>query len=389
MPVPANMENYTVPGGIKLFFNTGTGERDLGNIMELDLEPGTEELEHYTNRSGARRKDKVITLEEKLTLKFKLDEPVIEHLQYFFKGGDITAQGAGTANAEVKAVLTGVGFVSLGAYYGLSAVTVRQFLDRCFLQDASAGGTFVDNSAEADSLGGTAFEIIAEADDKLYLMKATPFTEVYFDFGTPGEYTGVAFKYWNGTEWTAVSNLTGAAAALAADGKATWDLPAGWTKTTINGYNGYAIEITATAVTTAALVNSIRQDAVVNVDYVLDAGSAGAEGRQDGRIARLAGGFLADGEEVKAAFTYTTWTALKMPIAASAFVEGAARLEMHPTEGRGLKKDFVFPKTMLKPQGAISFDDKKWMEVPLSLEVLDNSEVTPDTPYGYILDYDV
>lgn len=388
MPVPANIANYTVPGGIKLFFNNGTGERDLGNIVELDLEPGTEELEHFSNRSGARRKDKIITLEEKLTLKFKLDEPMIENLQYFFKGGDITAQGAGTGNAEVKAVLAGVGFVSLGAYYGLSGVTVRQFLDRCFLFDDGTD-TYLDHTTEADSLGGTAFEIMAEAGDILYLGKGMQFKELYFDLATNGSYTGLAFKYWNGSAWTAVTDLGGAAAALDADGKVNWDLPPDWAKTTINGYNGYFIQVTATGVTTAATVNCIRQNATVNVDYVLDAGAAGAEGRQDGRIARLAGGFLADGEEVKVAFTYTTWTALKMPIAASAFVEGAARLEMHPTEGRGLKKDFIFPKTMLKPQGAISFDDKKWLEVPLSLEVLDNSGVTPDTPYGYILDYDV
>jgi len=388
MPVPANIANYTVPGGIKLYFNNGTGERDLGNIVELDLEPGTEELEHFSNRSGARRKDKIITIEEKLTLKFKLDEPVIENLQYFFKGGDITAQGAGTGNAEVKAVLAGLGFVSLGAYYGLSGVTVRQFLDRCFLFDDGTD-TYLDHTNEADSLGGTAFEIMAEAGDILCLGKGTQFRELYFDLATNGSYTGLAFKYWNGSAWTAVTNLGGAAAALDADGKVNWDLPPDWVKTTVNGYNGYFIQVTATGVTTAATVNCIRQNAVVNVDYVLDAGAAGAEGRKDGRIARLAGGFLADGEEVKVAFTYTTWTALKMPIAASAFVEGAARLEMHPTEGRGLKKDFIFPKTMLKPQGAISFDDKKWLEVPLSLEVLDNSGVTPDTPYGYILDYDV
>ena len=36
-----NIDNYTVPGGIKLFFNDGSGERDLGNIAELNMEPNT------------------------------------------------------------------------------------------------------------------------------------------------------------------------------------------------------------------------------------------------------------------------------------------------------------------------------------------------------------
>ena len=54
MPVPASVENYTVPGGVKLWFDAGTGDRDLGNITEVDIEGGTEELEHFSNRSGKR-----------------------------------------------------------------------------------------------------------------------------------------------------------------------------------------------------------------------------------------------------------------------------------------------------------------------------------------------
>ena len=54
MATAPNIGNYTVPGGVKLFFDDGTGERDLGNIVNLDITPGTEELEHYTNRSGKR-----------------------------------------------------------------------------------------------------------------------------------------------------------------------------------------------------------------------------------------------------------------------------------------------------------------------------------------------
>ena len=106
MPLPHSTENYTVPGGVKLFFDDGTGERDLGNITDLDIEPGTEELEHFSNRSGKRMKDKVIVLEEKLNLKFKFDEPVIENLRYFFKGGDIETVGQGTGNkADLKLAL--------------------------------------------------------------------------------------------------------------------------------------------------------------------------------------------------------------------------------------------------------------------------------------------
>jgi len=93
MPTAPNTENYTIPGGIKLFVDIGDGERDLGNIVEIDMEPGQELLEHFTNRSGKRMKDKQIILEDKLTINFTLDEANIDNMKLFFRGGDITDDG--------------------------------------------------------------------------------------------------------------------------------------------------------------------------------------------------------------------------------------------------------------------------------------------------------
>ena len=94
MPTAPNTDNYTVPGGIKLYVNTGSGERDLGNIVEIDLEPGQDLLEHFTNRSGKRTKDKEIVLEDKLTISFTLDEPNIANMKLFFRGGDVLDEGS-------------------------------------------------------------------------------------------------------------------------------------------------------------------------------------------------------------------------------------------------------------------------------------------------------
>jgi hypothetical protein len=274
----------------------------------------------------------------------------------------------------------------VGQYSGLTAVTVRQFLDKCF---AYTGSAFVDNSVEADSLTGTPFTPISDTDDVLYLGKDTPFKEVYFDFATPGSYGAVVVEYWNGSAWAAVSGLTGAAAALAADGKMQWTLPSAWAVTTINGYSAYYIKITATTPwTTPATINTIRQNCVVNVDYVLDAGVAGEEGRSPGRIGRLAAGMLADGEEVKVSFTYATWASAQFAIAGASFIEGAARLEVHPDAGRGIRFDVIIPKCILKPNGAIGLDDKKWMEVPMILEALDDTANTPLAPLGYYKSYE-
>jgi hypothetical protein len=95
MPTAPNTDNYTVPGGIKLFVDTGSGERDLGNIVEIDLEPGSDVLEHFTNRPGKRTKDKEIVLEDKLMINFTMDEPNLENMRLFFRGGDDIADGIG------------------------------------------------------------------------------------------------------------------------------------------------------------------------------------------------------------------------------------------------------------------------------------------------------
>jgi len=385
MPVPASVENYTVPGGVKLWFDAGAGERDLGNITEVDIEGGTEELEHFSNRSGKRLKDRVIVLEEKLTLKFKFDEPVIENLKYYFKGGNIENLSPGVASvADLKLALAGAVLQSVGQYYGLSSVTVRQFLDKVFLYN---GAAFVDHSAEADTEAGTPFDAMTDANDFLYLGKVTRFKELYANLAVTGSYTGLVWEYWDGDEWKALVT-SGAGDGLDADGPITFTPPVDWAKTTVNSQNLYWIRASATAVTTPATVNCIRQNCVVNTDYVLDAGLAGEDGRLPGRIGRLATGMLVDGEEVKVSFTYTTWASAQFPIAGASFIEGAARLEVHPDSGRGIRFDVIIPKCILKPNGAIGLDDKKWLEVPMTLEALDDTANTPQAPLGYYKSYE-
>jgi hypothetical protein len=377
-----NIDNYTVPGGIKLFFNDGSGERDLGNIVGLDLEPSSDELEHKTNRSGKRRTDKVLSLEDKLLLKFKLDEPVIENLKYLFKGGSIEPQGAGTGSrTDDKRTLSGTAFQSVGPYYGLSSVTVRQFLDYVFLYD---GAAYADNSAEVDILDGTPFDLMADSGNYLYLGKLTKFKEAYFDFAVVGSYGARTWEYWNGTAWSALV-VSGAAEDFSADGKITFTPPADWAQTIINSAQAYFIRVSVASVTTPATVNEIRQNGVLNADYSLDAGASEAGARRDGRIARISGGMFADGEEVKVSFSYSTWTSIKMGLFTGALVEGSARLEMHPSSGRGIQHAYVFPKAVIRPSGAVPFDDSKWMEVPFELQVLDDSENNPDYPMGYVL----
>ena len=152
MPQIHDTDNYTVPGGIKLFFNDGTGERDLGNMIDVSLGRESEDLEHYTNRPGTRVKDKVITLQESISIDFALDEPVIENFILFFKGSAAVNQGAGTAVSTDQKVTLGASysFVSLLKHGPISTYSVRQFLDYVYFYD-DPGLTYTDRSAEADT----------------------------------------------------------------------------------------------------------------------------------------------------------------------------------------------------------------------------------------------
>lgn len=390
--LPPNIANYTVPGGVKLFFDDGTGERDLGNIVTIDMTPGTDELEHFSNRSGKRMKDHSLVLEEKLTIKVTLDEIVAEHWKYFFKAGDITNVGAGTATVtDQKLVLDGVLFNSLAGYYGLSAVTVRQFIDYCLLDDDSAGA-FVDNSTEADTTAGTPFEGIAETADVLYFGKATPFKNLYLNLQTNGSYGARTWEYWNGSAWTAFIP-TGTGEPMDADGNVDIDAGGaltGWALTTVNSIQAYWVRVSVASVTTPATILSAgRQNGALYTDYQLDVGVAGADGRRVGSVARIAAGLFEAGEEVKVTFTHTTWTSQTMVVSgAGNFIQGSARIEMHPTTGRGTRMDLEIPLCQLKPEGNISLNDKEWLQIPLTLEVLDNTTNTPTYPMGRLVVYE-
>lgn len=249
---PPSINNLTIPGGIILYFDTGGGMVDMGLIDSVDLEPKSTELEYWSNRSGKRRKAKVFSIEEALTLTFKLNEPVVENMQAFFKGGTLTPVAAGTAAVVDQLVtLNGLRMTSVGKY-GLTAVSAKTLAD------------------------------------------------------------------------------------VALD---------------------------------------------VNVDFIVDPGAGPADGLQVGRIGRLAGGDIADHATIKVSYTHVVWDSITFPVAAEQFIQGAARLEFHPSTG--LKGNLHIPLCQLKGNGKLVLDDKKVMEIPMTLEVLDNYAATPTTPYGY------
>jgi hypothetical protein len=383
-------QDITVPGGVKVFFTeTGGSERDLGNIVgdSVSIARDTEELEHFTNRSGARRKDKVITVEESAQIDFELDEINVDNLRYFFKGGAITSVGAGTtAVVDQEEILVGEIYNGVGQP-GLTAVTVRQFLDYVFLDD---NGVFVDNSVEADTItGGTPFLGMGAVDDDfLYMGKDTIFGQVDFVNAVNGSYGTIVFTYWDGSSWAVLT--TGGVDDFTGDGVMTYTVPADWAKTTVNSVNAYWIRANVTAtVTTAVTFESIGRNEsaalVEHTDYDVDPGAAtGVTTTQNGAVRAITAGALETGEAVKVSYTYATFTSQTFGIAETSTLEGSARFEALPGTGRGRKWSMTIPKCQLVNNGSMDLDDTDFETIPLSLVILDNFDCDPANPFGTV-----
>jgi len=388
MPQIHDTNNYTVPGGIKLFFTpTGGVEKDLGNMVDVSIGRETENLEHFTNRPGTRVKDKVIALSESITIDFSLDEPVISNFILFFKGDAAATQGDGTAAIvdQKVSLAASYGMTSLGKPGAITSYSARQFLDYVYLYDGVSA--YANHSVEADTAAGTPFTAMADNNDKLYCGKKTKFQEVRIEVNVAHSgYTSVTWEYWNGSAWTTLS--TAGTADFSADATFTFTVPGSWALTTVNGISAYWIRAQQTAAspaTPATIDNIGRQALVENTDYVVDLGTSSA----NAAIRAVAAASLVDGEEIKVSFTYPTFASVVSNLVKAGAAEGAARLEVHPQSGRGLSFDIEIPKCQISSNGDLSLNDQEFMQIPLQLTVLDDTDNTPAYPYGRIVVYDV
>ncbi len=95
--------NYTI-GGIRFWFNrlidaTTTPKRyeghlDLGNVVEAPQESEKEEVEHFTAKTGSRKRDRKVNRDISEDVVITLDEPTVENLRHFFQGGAVIQRPA-------------------------------------------------------------------------------------------------------------------------------------------------------------------------------------------------------------------------------------------------------------------------------------------------------
>ena len=111
-------------------------------------------------------------------------------------------------------------------------------LDQVWSDD---GGVFTDNTEEANSVGGTAFNAFAAVPangDILYIGAAAQWENLSFILvtaGVDGGATTLAYEYWNDAAWVDIPTVTDGTTLLTQDGTLRFEAPRDWTETAVNG----------------------------------------------------------------------------------------------------------------------------------------------------------
>lgn len=153
----------------------------------------------------------------------------------FYFAGNVTQRGGTLSNG----VLVG--------RYTLAPVGVA-------LQEDESEGTFVDETADINSAGTgdvTFFPATDAVNDAFYYGDSQRFSGISVTIGTAGTDGVVAWEYWNGRTWVALSNLVDSSTSYKA-GTSTYFItfaqPRDWAKTTVDGNEAYFVRSRITTV---------------------------------------------------------------------------------------------------------------------------------------------
>lgn len=154
--------------------------------------------------------------------------------------------GAGTKKIHTVIDITNSGDVSI---FGTKAIhSVQTYVD--------ATTTYTDVTTEAASAAGVAFKFLGAAADKLYLGFDYKAHCVKFDVSQAADIATVAWKYYKSSTSAfaalTVGDGTNNAKPFDQDGFVSWEAPADWVESTINGVSAYWLEVSVTGAHTTA-----------------------------------------------------------------------------------------------------------------------------------------
>lgn len=151
---------------------------------------------------------------------------------------------------------------------GLATSETATAFDKVFLND---GSTYTDNTTEAGTEEGTAFELMSDTTEYLYLGEASTFGGAKFEFSTRGSNYTLVAEYYNGAEWIELGasglEYSDDTSGFESDGKITWTIPEDWDTVEIDGETKYWVRFstTTTPVTVAEAYYIIPSDSVIGL----------------------------------------------------------------------------------------------------------------------------
>jgi len=151
---------------------------------------------------------------------------------------------------------------------GLATSETATAFDFVLLND---GSTYTDNTTEAGTEEGTAFELMSDTTEYLYLGEASTFGGAKFEFSTRGSNYTLVAEYYNGATWEELGasglEYADATSGFESDGKITWTIPEDWATTAIDGETKYWVRFstTTTPVTVAEAYYIIPSDSVIGL----------------------------------------------------------------------------------------------------------------------------
>lgn len=89
-------DNYFQGTGYALWTPTGGVQRDLGNIVECELTPSQDKLEHKKTRGGSKKTDFTQYNNQAMQIRIVLDEITAENLQLLLMSSAPVASTDGT-----------------------------------------------------------------------------------------------------------------------------------------------------------------------------------------------------------------------------------------------------------------------------------------------------
>lgn len=160
-----NVGNLQVGKGKIEFKKTGSAVfRHVGNVSELVATPETETLEHFSSMEGTRKKDLVITLEQKATLKMTMEEFTPENLAMMVQG-EVDFGAAGGPEVEIFGASAVTGHLRFTGTNDVGPKITADFYNVSFTPSGDLGfisDEFNNMEVTGDVLADTATSVAAQ-----------------------------------------------------------------------------------------------------------------------------------------------------------------------------------------------------------------------------------